>query len=711
MAAILPSMRGVFAGELLRPIPRGGQVLTGIGMQLPSQMSASATGSNNYQRSKIPFFAPPFRANRWKFKLPNWFVSAQAQETDGTNAVGVSWATVFDSKAGAWPCYFAGDSLSGSVAAGATGEMYCPYFVSDPGEALFFWFEYFVNSTGSEKYPVSYFLQLKGQGTGALASNDLGGGREGSGAADPTKRLTGVLGTGGASNSQSWGPACATCYGWDGVTICDMIWGDSRLYAQDSYDLTLAEKRSLSPVSRALVDPTGRAMSYVNFSGPGAYASTTAAGTGTAKRAAIIAGCDNPPIHNIWTSMNGNDINNGTTFPTADDMKTADAALWDFFHTLAPDAYIYHLYGYPWSADANNKGFSTVADQAPASTATYPTPTSVQQVVDDWLANPSDKPAYLRTFNVRPAVADATFQDRWKAPNPTTAGTFVSMSGRVLTIDFPATITWAPGMAVAVSINTVNVENFLISELTSVTDSGGNKRYVFTSQNAATKTHTAGDTCSTAFAHSMAHAGAYLDRKIATDILIPLKGTAIQSTFGQQVTVLIPPEDTTTYSLFDPAVTPTFSMFNDESSVEVGTKFQASVAGKITALKYYRAPADADNTDVRNGHLWKSDGTLLGTVTFTTGPGVSGWQSVDLAAPVPILANTTYVVSVHSDDNYLATNGGFTSAVVGPGGRLTALADGASGGNGVFVHDPAATFPTDSFGASNYWVDVVFDPD
>jgi len=39
---------------------------------------------------------------------------------------------------------------------------------------------------------------------------------------------------------------------------------------------------------------------------------------------------------------------------------------------------------------------------------------------------------------------------------------------------------------------------------------------------------------------------------------------------------------------------------------------------------------------------------------------------------------------------------------------LHALADGVSGGNGVFAYSASSTFPTNSYQASNYWVDVVF---
>ena len=45
--------------------------------------------------------------------------------------------------------------------------------------------------------------------------------------------------------------------------------------------------------------------------------------------------------------------------------------------------------------------------------------------------------------------------------------------------------------------------------------------------------------------------------------------------------------------------------------------------GSVTELKYWRGSGDANDTDVREGHLWRADGTLLATVTFTSAPGPS----------------------------------------------------------------------------------------
>ena len=62
------------------------------------------------------------------------------------------------------------------------------------------------------------------------------------------------------------------------------------------------------------------------------------------------------------------------------------------------------------------------------------------------------------------------------------------------------------------------------------------------------------------------------------------------------------------------------------------------------------------------GRLWSSDGTVLATVTFTSAVGEDGWQVATLSSPVAILANTEYVVSYRTNDNYFAVNGFFNPA-------------------------------------------------
>jgi len=141
-----------------------------------------------------------------------------------------------------------------------------------------------------------------------------------------------------------------------------------------------------------------------------------------------------------------------------------------------------------------------------------------------------------------------------------------------------------------------------------------------------------------------------------------------------------------------------------DSAVELGVKFQSDVAGTITGIRFYKATA---NTGTHVGNLWSSTGTLLGSITFSNET-ASGWQQILLATPVAITSNTVYVASYHctighysEDDNYFLSNG-----VNNP--PLHALTNGVSGGNGVYGYGTSSTFPTLTYNAANYWVDVVF---
>ena len=142
---------------------------------------------------------------------------------------------------------------------------------------------------------------------------------------------------------------------------------------------------------------------------------------------------------------------------------------------------------------------------------------------------------------------------------------------------------------------------------------------------------------------------------------------------------------------------------NDPNAVELGMKFRSDVAGTVTGVRFYKG---SSNTGTHTGHLWTATGTLLASVTFT-GETASGWQQATFSTPVPISANTTYVVSYYAPNGSYSANGGyFSSAADKP--PLHGLVSGTDGSNGVYRYGSATSFPSDSFGNSNYWVDVVF---
>jgi hypothetical protein len=136
----------------------------------------------------------------------------------------------------------------------------------------------------------------------------------------------------------------------------------------------------------------------------------------------------------------------------------------------------------------------------------------------------------------------------------------------------------------------------------------------------------------------------------------------------------------------------------DTSSVNLGIQFQASSSGHVTGIRFYK---ETDNTGTHVGSLWSTTGTLLATGTFSNET-ASGWQELDFSTPVAITAGTTYVASYFtSTGHYADTSNGLASAVTN--GPLTALADG-----GVYAYGSGNAFPSNTFNATNYWVDVVY---
>ncbi len=156
-------------------------------------------------------------------------------------------------------------------------------------------------------------------------------------------------------------------------------------------------------------------------------------------------------------------------------------------------------------------------------------------------------------------------------------------------------------------------------------------------------------------------------------------------------------------SFWDDAAIPTILAAPDTNAVELGMKFRGDVDGIITALRFYKS---VSNTGTHTGSLWTADGSLLASVTFRNET-ASGWQEMPLPTPVAIRTNTTYVVSYHTEvGRYSADMDYFTGSGYDKS-PLRALASGEDGGNGVYLYG-AGGFPNQTWNATNYWVDVVF---
>jgi hypothetical protein len=157
-------------------------------------------------------------------------------------------------------------------------------------------------------------------------------------------------------------------------------------------------------------------------------------------------------------------------------------------------------------------------------------------------------------------------------------------------------------------------------------------------------------------------------------------------------------------TIWSPTATPAVASKADGNAVEVGVKFRTDVDGTITGIRFYKG---TENTGTHRGNLWTSTGQLLATVTFTNET-ESGWQQANLSTPVQIFANTVYVASYHAPVGRYATDEGYFGTAGVDSGPLHALATTVSN-NGVYAYGPGG-FPSSTFRASNYWVDVVFSP-
>ena len=132
-------------------------------------------------------------------------------------------------------------------------------------------------------------------------------------------------------------------------------------------------------------------------------------------------------------------------------------------------------------------------------------------------------------------------------------------------------------------------------------------------------------------------------------------------------------------------------------------KFTSDLPGSITGIRFYKSARQH-----RHPHRQPVDRRrdAAGAATFT-GETASGWQQVNFAdrrcrsPPEP-----TYVASYFAPGRPLLGDGDYFAASGVDNPPLHALADGVSGGNGVYAYGSASGFPTITFNSENYWVDV-----
>ena len=180
-------------------------------------------------------------------------------------------------------------------------------------------------------------------------------------------------------------------------------------------------------------------------------------------------------------------------------------------------------------------------------------------------------------------------------------------------------------------------------------------------------------------------------------------GDALSSSFMWSFnTIAVPP--TCPCSAWSSSIQPVNPSIDDPSAVELGVRFKVDLNGYISGIRFYKG---AGNTGTHVGNLWSNTGQLLATATFSN-ESATGWQQVDFASPVAVVANTVYVASYHTSVGNYATDPGYFANSGTDNPPVHLLRDGASGATGVSASGAISEFPTNSFQSSNYWVDVVF---
>jgi parallel beta-helix repeat protein len=137
----------------------------------------------------------------------------------------------------------------------------------------------------------------------------------------------------------------------------------------------------------------------------------------------------------------------------------------------------------------------------------------------------------------------------------------------------------------------------------------------------------------------------------------------------------------------------------DSVGVTLGVRWFSDQPGQVVAIRFYKGGAQGGNS--HTVRLYSATGNVLATAV-SSGETTSGWQRVNLAAPVPIAANTEYRAAVFwPAGRYAATNSFFASQFNNP--PLHAYGSN----NGVYTYGGLLAFPTSTWQANNYFVDPV----
>lgn len=483
-------------------LAKGGRFLAGAGLRPSSALSSAAAANNKVQRARNIFGTPEVACSEWTF-LFHWGYMSGGEERAPTNDGSLNYFTIFDANNVPHEVRFGG----------ALNKTFTPNefawtdpvvgFTNTPNEIPTWWLEMAV--AVGQRYPVGYFPSLGGR--------DTGSGKESATDPDPTRRLTGIMASpSGDGNSQCWGPMAASCVGWDGVRRVYLLWGDSRPYATEDALYRLATRGCAGAAERGLDDLASGRIPFGNFSAPGGRAEKMPydIALGSAGRRAALAHYGTALYTDLWTDLIDNDVNGGAN-PTFEVAKAILLASWAEQHAMAPWARIYFETGYVWSGDSNLTKYATYAGQIPPASAT------ISREIADWAIAGIGVPSYVTVLNMRGELEDVAHPAVWKVPGG--VGVLVSAVTRTIVYTGDAPVL---GMRVVLGGGTANVESFQVANLASV-----GATHTVTTVGALTKTHTADEGVTLAYAGSDAHPGTILAKAAATNVVAPKKVAGI----------------------------------------------------------------------------------------------------------------------------------------------------------------------------------------
>ncbi|GGR48772.1 hypothetical protein J2S40_000310 [Nocardioides luteus] len=154
-----------------------------------------------------------------------------------------------------------------------------------------------------------------------------------------------------------------------------------------------------------------------------------------------------------------------------------------------------------------------------------------------------------------------------------------------------------------------------------------------------------------------------------------------------------------TVSLFPDDAVPAVVTEQDRRPVELGMRFRVTEPVAAVAIQFYKSAA---NTGPHTGRLWSGSGRELAKARFA-GEARRGLQVADLDRQVLLRPGRDYVVSYTAPKGRYSADQNLFARPVSRG----PISAGVSAG--VYSYRPG-TFPTRTFGATSYAVDIVVRP-